>query len=73
MRDDGERSGPAHLRPQGGFHILAEWRDWIAVQAIDAAADALDVSVSGQLNELDRSDASAAGLGGCEIAKLRLR
>src|SRR5438093_5660125 len=37
VRDDALRIGPAHLRPQCGFHVLPERRDRISRQAIHTA------------------------------------
>lgn len=49
MGDDAVHSGAADLRPQGCFHVWAEWGNRVARKPVNAPRDPLDVLATFEL------------------------
>jgi hypothetical protein len=67
MGDDAVRAGAADLRPQDGFHVLAEWGNRVARKPVNASRDSLDILAAFELYQAYQMQPGRARLCGRKI------
>jgi hypothetical protein len=64
------RAGAADLRPQGCFHVLAEWGNRVARKPVNTSRDPLDILATFELYKAYQVQPGRARLRGRKIAGL---